>query len=326
MVTRMLVHDWVLGLSLAMSNAFLTSAGVTMQRKAALLSSATDAEHCQCHPLWILGVVVYVLGTPGDVISYTLIPELVCSAVACFRLCVVAVFAHVFLNEIVHRREAMGILMCSFGTFAVLAFGPKSAINDELPSTTFHNEKVTLYLTVVVPVLILLVLLEHAAWCGCSPGQSVQRACLPCATALAFGTEKIFNTELHYIHKPQHVLEDPLWLVVVGCVALLGILDFYLNLRGVARLPIQFFVPIVFALNTTIQYFQALVIFDEFAELPWHQVVLSGFGAVLSFVGAMLIRPREESTNSDSLWNDSATSGISLRPMHTEPDGPDEMF
>jgi len=96
-------------------------------------------------------------------------------------------------------------------------------------------------------------------------------------------------------------------------------------LRGAARNP-QFFVPIVFALNTTIQYFQALVIFDEFAELPWHQVVLSGFGAVLSFVGAMLIRPREESTNSDSLWNDSATSGISLRPMHTEPDGPDEMF
>jgi hypothetical protein len=239
---------------------------------------------------------------------------------------VVAVFAHVFLNETVHRREAMGILMCSVGTFAVLAFGPSLGENDETSSTTFHNEKVALYLTVAGPVLVLLVSLEHSEFCGFSPGPCVQKACLPCATALAFGTEKIFNTELHYIHKPQHVLEDPLWLVVVGCVALLGILDFYLNLRGVARLPIQIFVPTVFALNTTIQYFQALMIFDEFAELPWHHIFLSGLGAVLSLVGALLIRPREESTNNEMLWNDSAASGISLRPITTEPDSSDGVF
>lgn len=41
-------------------------------------------------------------------------------------------------------------------------------------------------------------------------------------------------------------------------------MDFYLNVRAAARMPLQVFLPVSFALATSLQFFQAMCIFGEF--------------------------------------------------------------
>merc|ERR1711972_642117 len=54
--------------------------------------------------------------------------------------------------------------------------------------------------------------------------------------------------------------------------------------RGAARMPVQVFLPISFALSTSLQFFQSMVIFGEFAQM-------SALHSGLSLAGAMLINP-----------------------------------
>merc|ERR1712217_123035 len=115
---------------------------------------------------------------------------------------------------------------------------------------------------------------------------------LPLATGLAFALEKVFNTEVGFIQKPdglQGLFEHPRYALMWVMIALLGVTDFYLNLRGAQRMQVQVFIPVVFALSTSLQFFQSVAIFREFREMDTTCVVLSISGAVVALVGALLI-------------------------------------
>merc|ERR1712007_307079 len=60
---------------------------------------------------------------------------------------------------------------------------------------------------------------------------------------------------------------------------------------GAQRLPVQVFVPIVFAMSTSLQYFQSMFIFGEFSSVDLRTAFLSISGAVLSLAGALFIQP-----------------------------------
>lgn len=278
------------GVCFALLNALLSSAGYIMQRKATLLNAALPEDsRRKCSFGWLVGVLVYISAAPPDVISYALAPQMVCSAIACLRLALVAMLANIFLSEPLGRREWVGILFCMVGTSMVLCFGPGDA--NDTTSGHFYRPKVVSYLSCAGVAFICLVLVEHLEHLGIGPLPRVQRVTLPVITALDYGLGKVFNSQLRFLKMPENIIEEPLWLATVLMVALLGLGDLYCNLRGASRFPISVFVPVVFAGCTLIQYLQAVLLFDEGDNLSLRDFVLSLLGALWCLIGALMISP-----------------------------------
>lgn len=277
----------VLGLACAFLNTALSSMGFVLQRKAHLMSER--GIHSR-HPLKPIGIVLYIVAALPDVVAYTLIPQVLCATVACFRVVVVCILGHVFLGEHLAQRDSRSIAICTFGTVLCVAFGPGSDENKAL--NNLHHPKVVAYSVVGLGVLVVFMVIVHADSFGWLVSSSkLYRYSLPVATALAYAVEKVYNTELGFVQKPEHILYEPMWLCMVIMVALLGLTDFYLNLRAASRMPVHQFVPLSFAFGTSLQCFQAMVIFDEFVGMSLVCSMMTLFGAGLSLAGALMMEP-----------------------------------
>lgn len=297
-------------------------AHLSAQASRLLVDEESDKDHQHVEPgrefrlLWFCGVVLYVMAAAPDVIAYALVPQMVCTTVACFRLVVVAILAHNFLDEKVHAREVLGMAACSFGTFLCICFGPRPPEQHMSGhADKFFHAGIEIYVLVVVGVLALLLLVEHSEpLTGFKLPRKLHYILLPLAAGTAFGVEKVFNTEIGFIRPPDNLpmglLQSPGWTGMVAAIAALGLMDFYLNLRGAASMPVQVFLPSVFALSTTLQYFQSVVIFNEFKDLDPRWAAISLAGAGLSLVGAILIQPPLMESSGDEAY---ARPGASVK-------------
>jgi len=282
----------VLGLCFAFLNTALSSVGFILQRKAQLMSER--GLHSK-QPLRLIGIVLYILAALPDVVAYTLIPQVLCATVACFRLVVVCVMGHVFLEEHLQDRDKRSIVICTLGTLLCVIFGPGGEEHPSGPPSStdqIYHPKVVAYTIVGLGLLIVFLVIVHADSFGWLLSSSkLYRYSLPVATALAYAVEKVYNTELGFVQMPPNILREPTWLCMVAAVALLGLTDFYLNVRAAERMPVHLFVPLSFAFGTSLQCFQAMVIFDEFVDMTFFCSTMTLLGAALSLVGALLIQP-----------------------------------
>jgi len=289
------VDTFCLGLALSLLNCLLSSVGITLQRKAQLLSEQGSSlePRSRSRLLWAAGVFLYISAAAPDVLAYALVPQVVCTTVACFRLVLVTTLAHSFLQERVRRREVIGMACCSMGTSMCLMYGPRSSDAGPLvPRGELCHPHVWTYLCVSSGVLVAALTVEHAGWFR--EKQGMRSAALPLATGLAFALEKLFNTELGFVEAPrtlQGLADAPAWSCLVAATGALGLLDFYLNVRAASRMPLQVFLPVSFALATSLQFFQAMFIFGEFASMGPSRAALSIAGAVVALAGALLIQP-----------------------------------
>jgi len=283
---------FITGLSLALLNCALSSMGFVMQRWAHIYPEERWSTR-----LWIAGVVVYISAALPDVIAYTLVPQIVCVAVACFRLVVVTVLAHVFLKEEAGRREWLGMLVVSVGTFLCLQFGPRpneDKIAEHVAEGSAQQDILHTYVAVCLCLLVILLALEHHDFVGVKLGTGWHYFTLPMTTGIAFALGKAFNTELGlrlHGHSQEHNLRSLGVWWMGAMVACCGLLDFYLNLRGAKVLPVPAFIPIVFAIGTSLQYLQSGFVFDEFSDIPRRSRGLSMLGAAMALLGTVLIRP-----------------------------------
>jgi uncharacterized membrane protein len=283
---------FITGLSLALLNCTLSSVGFVMQRWAHIYPEEQWANR-----LWIAGIVVYISAALPDVISYTLVPQIVCVAVACFRLVVVTVLAHIFLKDQAGRREWMGMLVVSVGTFLCLQFGPRpneENIAEHVAEGSAEQDILHIYVAACLFILAILLAFEHHDFVGFKLDVGWRYFTLPMTTGIAFALGKAFNTELGlriHGHSQEHNLRSLSVWWMGAMVAFCGLLDFYLNLRGAKVLPVPAFIPIVFAIGTSLQYLQSGFIFDEFSDIPRTSRGLSMLGAAMALLGAVLIRP-----------------------------------
>lgn len=276
---------WILGLSLALLNCFLSSAGLTLQR----LSAKKDDEKV-CRPLWIFGVCLYILAAVPDVFSYALIPEVICSAIACFRMVVVSLMACLFLDERFQAQQVAGMIACSIGAFVCSYFGPKRADAAAFKNATLHAE-ITTYTIVASIVVVALFIFEHLDSISktCAVPKRFRHITLPLLIGVTFALGKVFNTEIGFLALPSKASFDPSWVAMSLVIAACGLGDLYLNLRAARLMDVQAFVPVAFAWCTTLQYFQSVVLFDELKGLSSLCITLSLGGACVSLVGALLI-------------------------------------
>jgi len=241
-------------------------------------------------------------------------------------LVVLTLLAHFFLDEQVQKREVMGMLSCSLGTFLCLVYGPRPSEEERIAEAgQLYHPQIYYYLLVGLGFLLGLLLLEHADSFGFPslPG-SVHYFALPVATGLAFGLEKVFNTEIGFVHAPQEFprgfLTQPQWSAMAAAIAALGVTDLYLNLRGAKRMPVQIFVPTAFAFATSLQYFQSVALFGELNEMTTRDAALSICGALASLVGALSIQPPklENSTGHQLIATDELQSSGGHHFINTE--------
>eukprot|EP00929_Paragymnodinium_shiwhaense_P105592 TRINITY_DN70635_c0_g1_i1.p1 TRINITY_DN70635_c0_g1~~TRINITY_DN70635_c0_g1_i1.p1 ORF type:complete len:322 (-),score=19.30 TRINITY_DN70635_c0_g1_i1:53-1018(-) len=283
---------WVFGVLLSLANCFLSSIGFVMQRKSHLLEQEEPSKQHGCRPLWICGVILYIAAALPDVVAYALVPQVVCSCVACFRLVVVTILAHFVLHEKVNFNEVLGMGFCSLGTVLCLLFGPRGTGDLPVSSDDFFHAQVETYIGIAGAILLVLLVVEHMDdLLRTTKSGGHHNITLPVATGLAYGLEKVFNTEIGFMKAPRNMLASPRYTCTAGAIVLLGVLDFYLNLRGAKKMPVQVFVPIVFALSTVIQYAQSVFIFNEFALMSRSDAIFSMAGATMSLAGAICIKP-----------------------------------
>mmetsp|Transcript_43309 Transcript_43309/g.94261 ORF Transcript_43309/g.94261 Transcript_43309/m.94261 type:complete len:365 (+) Transcript_43309:137-1231(+) len=293
---------WSLGLLMAILNCALSSVGFIMQRKSQLMEEAelqreresesdgatnNGEDDCKrkCCWIWIVGVMLYIFAAVPDLIAYTMVPQVVCTTVACFRLVVVTGLGHLCLKEKVQCREMFGMLMCTVGTCCCLLFSPlpeQLQESDGAAGGIFHHPQVLVYLGMCLAVLLAMLAAEFTG------GHDMHFILLPAATGLAFALEKVFNTEIGFVDPRESALP---WVGMAAAIAVLGLADFGLNLRGATRMPPQVFLPISFTLSTTLQYFQSVVIFGEFNDMDPLAASLSVCSAAVALFGALLIRP-----------------------------------
>lgn len=317
---------WALGLSLALLSCFLSSLGLTLQRLSALqaekLHLDTEAAPApkSCRALWIFGVVLYIVASVPDVLSYVLVPQVVCGAVACFRLVVVTCLACFVLGEKLNKQQLAGMAACTIGTFVCLSFGPVNG-DKKAMARKFHHPQVAVYLVVGCILLAVLLAFDHmeVVCRRFQKGAKCRWFTLPLLTGLAFAMSKVFNTEIGFLPMPQNLFEDPLWIGMAAGIAILGLTDFYLNLRATKLMAVQVFIPVSFAWCVTLQYFQSAVLFEELERLSAIRASLSVVGAFLSLLGAILIQApkvdlarfqRKKGGATDS--SDAARGGIDL--------------
>mmetsp|Transcript_110988 Transcript_110988/g.314830 ORF Transcript_110988/g.314830 Transcript_110988/m.314830 type:complete len:322 (+) Transcript_110988:82-1047(+) len=278
---------FTIGLSMALLNCTLSSIGFVMQRRAHLCKHESWSAK-----LWAAGVVVYISAALPDVISYAEIPQILCVAVACLRLVMVTVMAYVFLREKAGRREWLGMLVVVVGIFLCLHFGPSP--NESNIAVQQRYWMFVVYVSISLCALGILLVLEHHKLLKCRLDLGWHYFTLPLATGMAFALGKAFNTELG-LRMHSHFEEDDTRTRDEWCmgamVALCGLLDFYLNMRGAKLLPVRAFIPVVFAIGTSLQYLQSGMIFVEFSKIDPMSRLLSMLGAAFAMVGAMLIRP-----------------------------------
>jgi hypothetical protein len=142
-------------------------------------------------------------------------------------------------------------------------------------------------------LLVILFILEHVKRLGCQ-GPRVRSVTLPLAASIAFGLEKVFNAEVGFMQPPadlEALVVHPRWAAMWIAVGFLGLADLYLNMRAFRVMKVQVYVPIAFALVTSLQFFQSVVVFKEFKYLGIARATLSVVGTCLALVGALLCRP-----------------------------------
>lgn len=294
---------WVFGISLAAISCFLSALGLTLQRKSALRQEALpEFEEAldtpprrRCYSLWLLGVIVYIIAALPDFISYLLIPQVICSAVSCFRLVVVTVMACIVLGERLTLPQALGMGLCTLGTCLCLVFGPVR-MEKALITSQFSSPKVTIYLALGALILLALLMFDHLDSFFSNRGRGVKLSgrcrnfTLPLLTGLAFATSKVLNSEIGFLPFPHDAPPSAQWLGMAAGIAFLGLIDFYLNMRATRLMSVQVFVPVSFVWSIGLQYFQSVVLFRELAELSSIHVVLSCGGAFMSLLGAICIQ------------------------------------
>uniref|UniRef100_A0A7S0A4L2 Uncharacterized protein n=1 Tax=Pyrodinium bahamense TaxID=73915 RepID=A0A7S0A4L2_9DINO len=289
------VVRWAVGVSAVCLKCLLSAAGFLMQRKAHLLERQGKGKK-DSKPLLVGGIVAYLLGSFPDVVSYMLLPEVVCSTFSCLQLVVVAALAHVWLREHVRQREVLGMAVCLAGTALCLGFGPRPRALHSVDEQT-----VAVYVAAGLGLLAVGMLLDCTKDRCCWRGPWAQKACaftLPMATGMAYALGRVFNTMLSFVEPPHNLpwgaVHEPLWATMLMAMGLLALTDLYLNMRGARQMPAQVYVPTSFALSTALQYFQSLVIFREFQHMGTRHAVLSVAGAFASLVGALCIQPPTE--------------------------------
>lgn len=305
---------------MALSNCALSALGFTLQRKSHLLNQKHDADLSRsgesdsgpaahsCQMMWVIGVILYISASVPDVVSYAMVPQVVCSTMSCFRLVLVAVLAHFFLNEKVQRREVLGMTSCIIGTFLCLAYGPKPSEEERVAEAgDFYHPEVYSYLMVCLFSLLSLLLLEHSDLLGLpSLPNAAHYLILPVTTGLAFGMEKVFNTEIGFVRLPADLpmgfFKEPQFLTMGAAILALGLTDLYLNLRGAQKMPVQIFIPTAFAFCTSLQFLQSVFVFGELNEMDTKDAVLSMMGACASLVGAVVIQPPRIEENPSSKY------------------------
>jgi len=297
---------WILGVSLCFVNLALSSAGLIMQRKAHILmeqqglASDTSMSPSTISPRRLLhaGVFFYIISSVPDVVAYVLVPQVVCITVACFRMVVVTILAHHFLQERLHRRMIFGMALCTLGTVVCISFGPRPSDFTAAVACEFYHPEVSVYMVVGLSILAILLVVEHVealSFCRGRMSKNVYHITLPMSTGMAFAFEKVFNTEIGFLEAPKglplSLLIHPHWTGMLVAMVVLALLDLHLNVRAARRMPMQVFAPLAFVFCTSLQSFQSVFIFHELRDLSAVNATLSLLGACGSVLGTLIINP-----------------------------------
>jgi len=327
---------WVSGVCSALVSNALSSSGLVMQRSAHLkklecTSNGDLAGASRSSRFYIAGVAVYIIAAPFDVLSYGLAPQVVCSTIGCFRIVLVTALAWIALNEPVGLRSIAGVGICTWGTFLCLWSSPEELAGEPPTSSVqgLYHKRSGPYLVLGVGLLILLLVCDHtmAYWGHCiQRSQSLQGFVLSFATAWAFAVEKVINNELGFVKMPDEfsmtfiwfgLAATSMWFLLVASLALFGLLNLYLNLRGMKLLPVKVFVPLTVGFGNALRLFQSVWILEEFHSATRSDMALSLFGAFLALLGALLIQTENDPENRPEEREDH-TGDVELAQLHID--------
>ncbi|CCM03376.1 uncharacterized protein FIBRA_05506 [Fibroporia radiculosa] len=270
--------------------------------------------------LWWLGFILMNIGELGNFISYAFAPASVVAPLGTFALIANCIFAPLMLKERFHKRDFLGILIAVVGAVTVvLSSNPSDQRLD--PQGLVHavtRRPFIIYTGIYIAGAVFLSYLSERTtgkkWVYVDVGL--------CAL---FGGFTVLSTKaistlltLEWFDMFTEWITYPTIAILLGT----GIGQIrYLN-RALMRFDSKIVVPTQFVMFNLSAIVGSAIMYDDFAQATFHQIVTFLYGCAATFAGVFMIAwassvdgaPEDGSITGDGLSDVDDASVIGSRP------------
>ncbi|PCH41331.1 DUF803-domain-containing protein [Wolfiporia cocos MD-104 SS10] len=237
--------------------------------------------------LWWLGFLLMNLGELGNFVSYAFAPASVVAPLGTFALIANCIFAPFILKERFRKRDFLGIIMAIVGAITVvLSANPSDVrLNPEGLIHAIMQRAFIVYAAIYAAGAIILSYL--------SEGDSGKRwVYVDIGLCALFGGFTVLSTKaistlltLEWFEMFTEWITYPVIMVLVGT----GIGQIkYLN-RALMRFDSKIVVPTQFVLFNLSAIIGSAILYGDFADATFHQIVTFLYGCAATFAGVFVI-------------------------------------
>jgi len=305
-----LTQTWLLGGLLAVAGALLAVLGLTIQKAAQYQLAASLAPPDSCGyvvpcwsqirrvPLFWLGFVLYVLGSPLSILALVYAPQNTVVPLGAIQVLVNFVLAYAFLNERFAQKDIAAITVCILTSFIMNACMPFNipGYMENFPylEALHFCEGLTINVGFAIYLLVWSTLLAVCLFMLFSIKESK-----PLALPLLVG---LLSSQFHFMMKiagtvafrgrsQPEIWSSPLTYELLAAVIGLYILSVYASCEGQRYLAARFFLPASFVSVYALTLIQGLLFFREWEEMSHVDMYIFTLAAAVSLCGIYYISP-----------------------------------
>ncbi|KAJ7283838.1 magnesium transporter NIPA-domain-containing protein [Mycena rebaudengoi] len=249
--------------------------------------------------LWWLGFLLMNVGEMGNFISYAWAPASVVAPLGTFALMANCVFAPVMLGERFRKRDLFGILIAVIGAVTVVLASNASdtRLDPDALLIAISQPAFIVYSGVYVAGIIVLSVLSEGK-------VGKQWVFVDVGVCALFGGFTVLSTKAVSTLLTMEWFEMfTKWITypVIAVLVLTGIGQIrYLN-RALMRFDGKVVIPIQFVFFTISAIIGSAVLYGDFKEAKFHQMVTFLYGCAATFTGVFIIawEPRRDQSDSD---------------------------
>lgn len=237
--------------------------------------------------LWWLGFLLMNIGECGNFISYAFAPASVVAPLGTFALIANCVFAPLMLNERFRKRDLIGIVIATLGAITVVLASNTSDVRLDPAGLQRAISQRPFIIFACIYILAAIVLT------GLSEGEIGRRVVfVDVGLCAIFGGFTVLSTKgistlltLEWWDMFTEWITYPVVLVLV----LTGVGQIrYLN-RALKRFDSKVIIPIQFVLFTLSAIIGSAILYGDFKETNFHQLLTFLYGCVATFLGVFVI-------------------------------------
>ncbi|KAI8979484.1 magnesium transporter NIPA-domain-containing protein [Mycotypha africana] len=258
---------------------------------------ATNSEYLKSR-LWWLGILLMVLGEAGNFIAYGFAPASTIAPLGTTTLVANVIIAPVMLKEVFRRRDLLGVILAVSGA-AIVVLSSKAeevSLSPELIMQSIRQSQSIVYFVFSIIVLIILTIL--------SPVYGSSSIFIDLGLVAVYGGYTVLSTKsvaslLSLTFWKMFTFPVSYFLIFILIVtAILQIK--YLN-KALQQFDSTEVIPTQFVLFTISAILGSAVLYHDFDNMEFDQLLQFMLGCIIEFLGVYLITSKRAKYNTHDM-------------------------